>query len=112
MPRFILHRQMALILMLAATLCVCSLAVRAACAAPIDSQGKDGTGEEIPKGDPDEPTGQTRGTRVVGVRHGVQPMVQQQGGSLAVGGGRAPQTVLMWRIRIVLQGLRILNFRF
>ena len=111
MSRFIMNRQMALILTLAAALSFGSLAPMASFAAPIDAAGvgpSDGEG----KGDPDVPTGTTRNESKVGVRPGVRSMVQQPSEPVAVGDGRGSQTVWMWRLRIVLQGLRIMTFRF
>lgn len=113
MPRFIVYQKLVLILTLAAALSLGSLAPRPSFAAPSDGQGKgpgDGGGDG--RGDPDVPTGTTQKVSTTGLRAGVQPMVQKQGGTPAVGDGSVAQTVWMWRLRIVLQGLRIITFHF
>lgn len=111
MSRFKMNRQLALILTLAATLCFGSLAAPTL-ASPIEAQGKgpaDGGGSH---GDPDVPTGATRGTSSIGVRPTTRPMVQKQADPVTVADGRGSQLAWMWRLRIVLQGLRITTFHF
>lgn len=112
MSRFKMNRQMALILTLAATLVLGSLPVPTL-AVPIDAQGKGpAEGDGGNHGDPDVPTGATRGTSTIGVRPTARPMVQIQANPVAVADGRGSQLVWMWRLRIVLQGLRISTFHF
>ena len=111
MSRFIMNRQLALILTLAAFLSFGSLAPVASHAAPIGNSGVGPDGGEG-KGDPDVPTGTTRNESKIGVRPGVRSMVQKPSEPVAVGDGRGLQTVWMWRLRVVLQGLRIMAFRF
>jgi len=82
-------------------------------AAPIEGDGMPG-GTRPPgdqKGDPDVPTGSTRSAPV-----GAQRAEPRSGVIRTVGDGagtqQVPQVVWMWRIRIVLQGLRAYTFRF
>jgi hypothetical protein len=82
-------------------------------AAPIEGDGTPAPGGPTgdKRGDPDVPTGSTRSSAT----RGAQSADPRSGVTRIVGdgaGAQAPQVVWMWRIRIVLQGLRAYTFRF
>ena len=116
MAQFIKHRQTALILALFATLLASPMLTGSGNAGSISGNG----GSPEPgspgdgKGDPDVPTGPARvkySGRVSypgAQRVGVYPSRE----ALTVGDGRVPYGAWMWRLRIVLQGLKAYTFRF
>jgi len=82
-------------------------------AAPIDGDGVPPTGGPTgdKRGDPDVPTGSTRSANVGAPRAEPRSTVYR-----SVGDGSAsqqvPELTWLWRLRIVLRGLRAYTFRF
>jgi hypothetical protein len=110
MARFNLNRQMALILALVATLLTSPMLTGTAFSGSIGGGGvptPEGPGGDQ-KGDPDVPTGPSRITPRGASRVVVSPSSEVQ----TVGDGRMALNVWMWRLRIVLHGLRAYTFRF
>ena len=109
MARFKLNRHMTLILSLAATLVAGPAFVPPAHCL----QSKDGTADPDPtappgaSGDPDMPVGPNKS-----VGSGAQRNAVVGRGARTEGDGRAPQSVMVTRLRIVMQALRVIYFRF
>ena len=111
MARLFKHQQMALILALTAALVTSPAMLGRSYAVPVSGDGgTDGPGQSPGErgGDPDVPTGSTRSGSV-----GVQRPVARPYPSATVSDGRvARDDVWMWRLRIVLRGLRAYTFHF
>ena len=109
MSRLFMNRQTALTLALTAALLTSPSLVGRSYAVPIDSGGgMPGSPPGDGKGDPDVPTGNTRTST-----GGAQRNVSVPRTTATVGDGRLSRdTVWMWRLRVVLQGLRAYTFRF
>ena len=111
MARLSKNRQTALTLALIAALLTSPTLVGRSLAVPVEG---DGTGNHPPgtpndgSGDPDVPTGPTRSSNV-----GAQRNVARPHATATLGDGRmSSNNVWMWRLRIVLRGLRAYTFRF
>ena len=109
MARFFKNRQTALILALAAALLTSPLLAGTGFAGSVDGGIKDP--DQSPKdgkGDPDVPTGPAR-TNHPGAQ---RVFVIQPRETPTVGDGRVPNGAWVWRLRIVLRGLKAYTFRF
>jgi len=111
------HRQTALILALFATLLASPMLTGKSFAGSIGGAGGTPDPDRPPgdgKGDPDVPSGRSSVAYVGRVSYaGAQRVdVYPSREALAVGDGRGSYGAWMWRLRIVLQGLRAYTFRF
>jgi hypothetical protein len=110
MAQWIKNRQTALVLALVATLFMSPMLT-----GPGFAGGRGGSGQPDPdqppgdgKGDPDVPTGPARVSSSGAQRVFVTPSREAR----TVGDGRVPNGEWMWRLRIVLKGLKVYTFRF
>ena len=110
MSLYFRHRQFALILALVAASFTSPMLTGTGFAGTIGGSGSPSS--DLPpgdgKGDPDVPTGPAR-KNIPGVQ---KAYVGPSRETLTVGDGRVPYGAWVWRIRIVLQGLRAYTFRF
>lgn len=111
MARFNLNRRLMLVLALAMTLVASPALVGPAHSIQSRATGNDPLDPGAPpgaSGDPDMPTGPAKSFGAWA--NGNQVMVVK--GVRTEGDGRAPQSVLMLRLRVVLQALRVIYLRF
>jgi hypothetical protein len=110
MPRFKLNRQWTLILALGFALACCSLTHQPAIADPFQDGSSDGSGvvgnPPPGVGDPDVPDGPGKTVKVGRMSRGSGGL-----GVTAVGDGES-HSVMIWRLNLVLMGLRGFYFRF
>jgi hypothetical protein len=108
MARFTEKRQMTLILALVACLMATPYFAVPARAGGATSEGEPGGGSDVPtKGDPDVPVGPARTVRSGAQRTGTVTVE-----SRVAGDGSVSQSTWMWRLRVVLMGLKAYYLRF
>jgi hypothetical protein len=110
--RFVVNRRWTLILALGVSLFLGSLAHRPVVAGDYPGTGIVGAPAEPPggqdgSGDPDVPIGPCKGAKAGKLSRGGTDL-----GPRAAGDGRVARSVLVWRLRVVLQGLRGFYLRF
>lgn len=112
MARFLWNRRWTLILALGVSLVMGSLAHCPVVAGDSGGSGyagapADPVGGQDGSGDPDVPIGPAKGAKAGKLTGGGTDL-----GVRTAGDGRIASSVLMWHLRVVLQGLRGFYFRF